>query len=158
MPAVQPRPLTLDDVPDELLAEVGLSRGCAPGASYRCSDPGAFLVPLAEVVGPARKLNREALRSFLCAVRDGIARPPVVVFREPGAATATLLDGLHRWRASSALGFSAIPCTQPNRDDAKLCYRYTGSVRYGWLSGQPPSEPHRKPNVDVAADVAERRL
>jgi hypothetical protein len=86
MPAVQPRPLTLDDVPDELLAEVGLSRGCAPGASYRCSDPGAFLVPLAEVVGPARKLNREALRSFLCAVRDGIARPPVVVFREPGAA------------------------------------------------------------------------
>jgi hypothetical protein len=159
----RPRPwersLTLSDVPESQLAELGLWRGWATEASYRCADPAAFLTPLAELVGPpARRLNRETLASILAAIRDGAALPPVVVFREPDAATATLLDGMHRWRVSLALGFSSIPCTQPSRDDAKLCYRYTGSVRYGWLSGQPPSEPRRKPNVDVAADVAERRL
>jgi hypothetical protein len=132
------RSLTLHDVPDDLLAEVGLARGGATTVSYSCTDAAAFLTTLGELVGPIRMLNREALVSILCGIRDGTALPPVVVFREPGATKATLLDGLHRWRASSALGFSAIPCTQPSRDDAKLCYRYTDPVRYDWLSGSRP--------------------
>jgi hypothetical protein len=33
----------------------------------------------------------------------------VVVFREPGAVTAALIDGLHRYRVSAALGFPSIP-------------------------------------------------
>jgi hypothetical protein len=123
--ALQHRTLTLDEVHAELLAELGLAGDSASTSHYSCSDSPALLTPLAEVVGPAdRKLNREALISILTAIRDDVPLPPVVVFREPGASTATLLDGVHRWRASLALGFSSIPCTQPSREDAELCYRY----------------------------------
>jgi hypothetical protein len=78
------RPLTLDDVPDVLLAELGMSPDWAAGGSYRCADSAAFLTPLADLVAPTRKLNREALTLLLTAIRDGTALPPVVVFREPG--------------------------------------------------------------------------
>ena len=126
-------PLELDGLPARkaraaglaALAELGLAGDSASTSHYSCSDSPALLTPLAEVVGPAdRKLNREALISILTAIRDDVPLPPVVVFREPGASTATLLDGVHRWRASLALGFSSIPCTQPSREDAELCYRY----------------------------------
>jgi excisionase family DNA binding protein len=119
------RPLTLDDVPDELLAECGLRRGGMTASSYRCTDPAAVLVPVAEITGPMqRKLNEDALRSLLRAVRDRVPLPPVVVFREPGAATTMLLDGLHRWKVSTALGFNMIPCMLTTREDAELLYRY----------------------------------
>jgi hypothetical protein len=110
------RLLTLDSISNELLAEFGLARGTVTVTSYRCTDPTAVLVALARVTGPDRRL--------LSGVRDGAALPPVVIFREPGAATATLLDGLHRYRLSLALGFTLIPAIQPTRDDAELCYRY----------------------------------
>src|SRR5450759_2222560 len=55
---VNRRPLTLDCVPDELLAECGLRPGGAKAPSYRCTDPSAILVPVASVIGRIdRKLN-----------------------------------------------------------------------------------------------------
>jgi hypothetical protein len=119
------RPLTLDGVPDELLAEFGLRRGGATLPSYRWADAAAVLVPLADITGPLqRKLNEESVRSLLRGIRDGADLPPVVVFREPGAQTAALLDGLHRVRVSIALGFVAIPALMISRDAAELGYRY----------------------------------
>jgi hypothetical protein len=118
------RPLTLDHIPDALLVEYGLHRGSAYAVSYRCTDPQSILVPVADITAPVRKLNADALRRLLRGVRDGDDLPPVVVFREPGAATAALLDGLHRLRVSLALGFVSIPATQPSRDDAELAYHY----------------------------------
>jgi hypothetical protein len=118
------RVLTLDSVPGDLLAEYGLWRGGAGAASYRCIDPHAVLVPIAEITAPARKLNPDALRSLLRGVRDGDNLPPVVVFREPGAVSAALLDGLHRYWVSVALGFSSIPAIQVSRKDAEAGYRY----------------------------------
>jgi len=110
------RHLTLEHISDELLAEYGLRRGGATRPSYRSSDPNAVLISLAEIGGPqARNLNEQAIRDLLRGIRDDAPIPPVVVFREPGAATATLLDGLHRWRLSQALGYIAIPTTQPSR-------------------------------------------
>jgi hypothetical protein len=77
------RLLTLDSVPDDLLAECGLHRGGATEPSYRCSDPAAVLVPLAEVTGPFnRKLNREALASILQGFRICSDFEPVIAFRE----------------------------------------------------------------------------
>jgi hypothetical protein len=108
------RLLTLDSISGELLAEFVLARGSLTAASYRCTDPTALLVALAQVTGPDRKLNEDALRRLLCGVRDGADLPPVVIFREPQAATATLLDGLHRYRLSLALGFTLIPAIQPS--------------------------------------------
>jgi hypothetical protein len=123
-PQLSRRSLTLDEIPAELLTEYGLHRGCATAPSYRCTDPQSILVPVAEITAGVRKLNADALRSLLRGVRDGHDLPPVVVFREPGAAAAALLDGLHRLRISVALGFVSIPATQPSRDDAELVYRY----------------------------------
>jgi hypothetical protein len=120
------RPLTLDGIPDELFAEYGLRRRGAVAPSYRCTHPQAVLVPVAEITAPVRKMNPDELRSLLRGVRDGADLPPVVVFREPGALTTALLDGLHRYRVSLALGFSSIPATQPSREDAELVYRYEG--------------------------------
>jgi hypothetical protein len=67
-----------------------------------------------------RKLNSDALRSLLRGVRAGDDLPPGIVFREPGAVKAALLDGLHRFRVSAALGFASIPATQTSREDAEL--------------------------------------
>lgn len=118
------RILTLDDIPDDLFAEYGLRRRGAVASSYHCSSPQAILVPIADITAPVRKLNPDALRSLLYGVREGADLPAIVVFREPGAATAALLDGLHRVRISLALGFVSIPAIQPSREEAELCYRY----------------------------------
>jgi hypothetical protein len=76
---------------------------------------------LAEVeAGEARNLNEQALRDLLRGIRDDALIPPVVVFRELGAATARLLDGMHRWRLSQALGYIAIPTIQRGREDAEI--------------------------------------
>jgi hypothetical protein len=61
---------------------------------------------------------------LLTGIRDGAALPPVVVFREPRAPTAVLLDGLHQYRLALALGFTFIAAIQPSRDDAELMYKY----------------------------------
>jgi hypothetical protein len=114
MDARMPRPLTLDSISDELLAEYGLARGSVTTPSYRCTDPRAALVPIAEITAPVRKLNPDALRNLLRGVRDGDYLPPVVVFRRSGGETAALLDGLHRFHVSRALGFAYIPATRPD--------------------------------------------
>jgi ParB-like nuclease domain len=122
------RVLTLDDVPDELLAECGLIRGGAAAESYRCNDKLAVLIPTTEVIGPSarRKLNRDTLANILNGFRQGHAIQPVEVFYE----TATqphqfvLLDGFHRWRASLAYGFRELPCLLMERDWAEVCRGY----------------------------------
>jgi hypothetical protein len=119
------RPLTLDGVPDSLLAEYGFVRGTAVRPSYPCTDPSAPLLPLTELIVPVgRRLNAEAVRDVLAVLRDGAALDPVPVFREPGATQATLLEGLHRWHVSRALGFPTIPCALLNRAEAEegFCY------------------------------------
>jgi hypothetical protein len=107
--------LTLDEVPDDLFAEYGLRRRGAVAPSYRCSDALAILVPVAEITAPVRKLNPDALRSLLRGIRERAYLPPIVVFRDTDAVTAALLDGLHRYRVSLALGFQSIPAIQPIR-------------------------------------------
>ncbi len=119
------RRLTLDGVPDSLLAEYGFTRGAASAASYPCTDPSATLLPLTELIVPVgRRLNAEAVRDLLAVLRDGAALDPVAVFREPGEAQASLLDGLHRWHVSQALGFPSIPCIFLSREDAEVGFRY----------------------------------
>jgi hypothetical protein len=126
MPDAVRRPLTLDGVPGSLLAEYGFTRGTAIEVSYRCTDSTAALVPLGDLIVPVgRKLNEATVRRLLGRLREGAALDPVPVFREPSAAQATLLDGLHRWHVSKELGFSAIPCAYLSREDAEICYRYS---------------------------------
>jgi hypothetical protein len=70
------RPLTLQRIPDELLAEYGLRRGGMTRSSYRSSDPNAVLVSLAEIDGPqVRNLNEQAVPDLLRAIRDDAPIP-----------------------------------------------------------------------------------
>ena len=104
-------PLTLAEVPDTLLAGYGLRHGWANGGSYQYTDSNAVLLPLAEIDGPMhRLLNEKRLRSLLQGIRDRVALPPVVVFKREDVSTAQLIQGMHRWRLSQALGFTMIPC------------------------------------------------
>jgi ParB-like chromosome segregation protein Spo0J len=106
-------------VSDKLLTEYGFLSGAPPGLSYRCTCVQARLEPLVEISGPAgRKLNEAALRSLLAGMRDGVDLPPVVVYRQPGRGTATLIHGTHRWRISLAVGFPYIPCMHLTADEA----------------------------------------
>jgi hypothetical protein len=91
-----PDPLSLGDVPNEMLIECGLSRGAVEGSSCRCAEPDAIFVPLADLIVPGmRDLSEGRVRRLLCAVRDQVELPAVVICREPRAARATLLDGLY---------------------------------------------------------------
>jgi hypothetical protein len=117
------RDLTLAEVPDELLKELGLRPNCLRAETYACSDSTAVLIPLAEISAPPnRLLNREALRTVLIRMRDDLPLDPVPVFREESWEIATLLDGMHRLRASAALGFPMMPCRLVPRADAEVIY------------------------------------
>ncbi len=121
-------------VPDALLAEVGLQPLGATAPCYRCDDVGAVLVPIAELRGPVihpgrRGLVVDRLRSVLQAIVSGSPLPAVPVYREPGAAHATVLDGAHGYAISLALGFASIPCLLVSRDDAELVYQYPEGQR-----------------------------
>jgi hypothetical protein len=71
------RVLTLDDVPDELLFECGLTRGGASAESYHCAELTAVLLPTVQVIGPSRrKLNRDVLINILDGFRHGRNIPP----------------------------------------------------------------------------------
>jgi hypothetical protein len=127
MADMERRPLTLSVVSPELIAEFGLQQPDQP--SYRCSDPGAVLIPIPQVLAPQhRMMNLDAVRSLLSGISSGANIPAVVVVREiPGQ--VTLLDGLHRYMVSSQLGFRSIPCLIISEDDASVCYGYLPRIR-----------------------------
>lgn len=127
---MQRRALDIVDVSDELLHEVGLVRGCRTGQCCYRYNAADEAVPLRKLLGlPDRWLNRADVASILIGIRDGAAIPPVVAFREPGADVATLLHGLHRCRASVAVGFRAVPAILVSREEATDVYGYPDAQR-----------------------------
>jgi hypothetical protein len=93
--------------------------------SYRCADPKAILIPIADVIGPGhRKLNRDALADILRGFLDGDDIPPVEVFMEPHTHEVHLLHGAHCWQASLAFGFVQIPCEPKTREFAEVARGY----------------------------------
>jgi hypothetical protein len=103
-------PLSLDDVPDELLAECGLRRAGATTAHYPCGDTRAELILIEQVIGPVRKLNRDRLALILRAFSKGCDIEGVTAYGDEQGGVVDLLNGMHRWRCSLAYGFSHLPC------------------------------------------------
>ena len=102
-----------------MLADYGQRAGGTTAVSYRCNDQNVVLELLAEIRGPAQRLLNEAsLRYHLGLIRDRLSIEPVWVYRALGAPTATLVDGVHRWRLSLALGYAKIPCRHLTKDEA----------------------------------------
>jgi len=117
--------LDIDEIPDSLIAAMGLTGFRATALSYRCTHPAAFSVPLDDLIAPvARRLELKTVTDILEGVRNGADIEPIIVFREPGASRAKLLDGEHRRRVAVKLGFVEIPCMQPSREEAEDAYRY----------------------------------
>ena len=113
------RLLTLSGIPDSMLADYDQRAGATTAVSYRCTDQSAVLEPLTEIRGPPQRLLNEAsLRYHLGLIRDRQSIEPVWVYRALGAPTATLVDGVHRWRLSLALGYAKIPCRHLTKDEA----------------------------------------
>jgi hypothetical protein len=113
------RLLTLSGIPDSMLADYGQRAGATTAISYRCTDHNAVLEPLAEIRGPPKRLlNEGSLRYHLGLIRDRQSIEPVSVYRARGAPTATLVDGVHRWRLSLALGYVKIPCRHLTKGEA----------------------------------------
>jgi hypothetical protein len=102
--------LTLDEVPDALLAAYGFERGLVAQAHFRCSEAGAMLLPIELVRAPQRRLSEEGLRSVLQGVRDAADFPACTAARDGDQGPAELIDGMHRYAVSVALGFGLLPC------------------------------------------------
>ena len=69
------RPLTLDDVPEDLLTEYGLQRGTGTEPTYRCADSAARVAAL---FGPrrGRATGRASLRRH--GLPQAIPNPEIV--------------------------------------------------------------------------------
>ena len=116
-----PRTLDVDEITDALLADCGLRRGSVTTQSYRCTDVSAVLVPTRDVVTTSRAMNREDLVRILKGFRDSDDIPPVPIYHEPVSGRIYLLDGMHRWRASLAIGFPLFPAILCTRTEAEEC-------------------------------------
>src|ERR1700676_1885398 len=84
------------------------------------SDPNATLEPIGLIRPPilgqsTRGLDETRLFEVLKGIRNGAQIPPVPIFREPGNAIATLLDGAHRYFGSVAAGLTRLPCVHVTR-------------------------------------------
>ena len=91
--------------------------------SYFYTHTKAILTPTVQIVMQPGILNLGRAAQLSREIRDGDDLPPVVVFREPKTAVATLLDGSF-WRICLALGYPSMSTWQPTRADAELTYRY----------------------------------
>jgi ParB-like chromosome segregation protein Spo0J len=92
-------------------------------SSPRCyhTDAPCIVVPITDVAPPRRQsgiagfgengLNNERLCSILTAFRNSKPLPPVEVIEAApaGSHRYSLYDGMHRYRASAAAGFTHLP-------------------------------------------------
>lgn len=116
------------EIPDEWWAGTGMKGFGANGRSYRCDCDKAQTLPMSEVwtLVRARGFDEARMRSVLKGIADGDPLPPVKVDRPPGVGPAVfrLKDGYHRFMASAAAGFGAIPALEVSyfdlQDDAGI--------------------------------------
>ena len=119
----------LFSVPDAMLRSYGLRRNASDSVAYYCVEPGAVMVPVVELRGPTiapgvRGLERRRLERVIRDLSRGEPLSAIPLYREPGAALATVLDGVQRLAVLTALGFRAVWCRYVSRNDAELFYRY----------------------------------
>lgn len=120
---------TVFDVPDAMLRSYGLRRNARDSVAYYCDEPRAVLVPMVELREPriapgVRGLDRHRLERVIRHLSRGEPLSAIPLHREPGAALATVLEGVQRLAVLTALGFQAVWCRYVSLEDAKLFYRY----------------------------------
>jgi hypothetical protein len=86
--------------------------------SFRC-DADHVLIALADIEVPLRQsgypldengFRRDRMVSLLTGIRDHVSLPPICIERgDPDQRQYRVREGVHRYHASLALGFSHIP-------------------------------------------------
>ena len=110
-------------MPSGLLAEYGLTTDAGQRQSYRCDDSTARLVSIRDILAPmGRGLNEDVVRQLLSGIKSAVSIPPVIVVPEGFKQQVALLDGLHRFRVSLALGYPIVPCQYISLERAKDVY------------------------------------
>jgi hypothetical protein len=114
------------EIPDEWLDEAGF-QGFSPTSRFFLSSPEAILVPLTAVEPVARFVahpkdwrgfDRKRLVSLLKGIMSGAMIQPVPVTEipfidlDPSPYRFRVHDGFHRFYASVAAGFEALPTVQ----------------------------------------------
>jgi hypothetical protein len=104
------------EIPAEWLAEAGMQHFKPARSAIRCAAP-HVLIALAEIEPLVRLVpldangfRRSKMMQVLEMIRDD--RPfaePIYVWRQAGRWPYALPDGVHRYYASHALGFSRVP-------------------------------------------------
>jgi hypothetical protein len=111
----QPMTITME-IPPEWLAEVGLQNFRPSRSAIRCEAPHE-LIALAEIEPfvrlvpiDANGFRRTKMMPVLEMIRDDRpSKDPVQIARQPGKWPFRLHDGVHRFYASRALGFTHVP-------------------------------------------------
>jgi hypothetical protein len=109
----------MHQVPPEWIAQAGLTGFIPSRSGFRCNDAHT-LIALADIEPPLRDpgvtldangFNRDRMMRILEGIRDDASMPPILVW-ETGRPPHryVLRDGVHRYWASFAIGFTHVPC------------------------------------------------
>ena len=81
--------------------------------SQRTSSPGVLLIPIESIhpnpQQPRSHLDEEALNELAASIREHGILQPLIVSKDPGAESYTLIAGERRWRAAEIAGLSMVP-------------------------------------------------
>jgi hypothetical protein len=112
------------EIPDEWLAEAGMTGFRPPAPTYRSTDPGVRAIPLRDIEPPFRSpespldfrgFDQARMLRILSGFVDGddIEPVPLMELPQPEFPKAPfgyrVKDGFHRFYASVAAGFECLP-------------------------------------------------
>jgi len=115
-------------IPDDWKAEAGVQnfRLSPLQRGFRC-DGAHDLIALADIEPPLRFSDRplsangfdhDRMVRLLSGIRDGVSLPAIFIERgDPGQRRYRVREGVHRYHASLALGFSHVPAEIVERID-----------------------------------------
>jgi hypothetical protein len=105
-------------VPPEWMAEAGVRNFKPMRRAYSCDDPHECIA-LADIEVPLRNsgvpldangFRHDRMVRLLTGIRDNVSLPAIFIERaDPGQRPYRVREGVHRYHASLALGFSHVP-------------------------------------------------
>jgi hypothetical protein len=110
-----PAPGIVFHIPDEWWAFAELEHFTPADESYRPDSSDCQVLPLRDILPPARSGVPEFVKAqlipVLFAFQSGVALPHVrlIALPEPGRYRYDVHDGFHRYYASVAVGFTHLP-------------------------------------------------
>jgi hypothetical protein len=113
-------------IPTAWIVEAGVHDFKPTGRAFRCDDPHECIA-LADIEPPRRKsgysldangFRHDRMVQILTGIRDDVSLPAIHIERaDSGQPPYRVREGVHRYHASRALGFSHVPAKIVERLD-----------------------------------------